>query len=253
MMMLEPSSHGVGLAIGQHVDGPVALEIDDDGAVAPAAAPSPVVDADDPRRGRRLDRHRPDQPQQGVAADRHGEARGQAGAGLAAHAVRDGALDLGEPASAAGSGPHGRQPLGEDPTRACRYPATEAALLDLEGNDASLPGQVGQMPGVEAVPVGRRVPAGRAGGRDRGRCDEDGDAVGAGEDLQDREAGWDQRQEMTGQGRESGLQRVAAPCGVGSPHQPPLAPRMRKDPYPPQMCRMKTPRSWRRRVQPARA
>jgi hypothetical protein len=35
----EPGRDGQGLAIGQQVDGPVALEVDDDGAVAPAAAP----------------------------------------------------------------------------------------------------------------------------------------------------------------------------------------------------------------------
>jgi hypothetical protein len=143
----------------------VALEIDDDRAPAPAAAPGPVVDADDPRRRSLLDRRRPDQAQQRVAADRHGEACGQAGTGLPAHAMREGPLDLGETAGASSSRlGHGRQLLGEDAAWTRLVGAAEAARPDLEGARAPMPGQVGQPPRVMAVHPGGEVPAGRAGG-----------------------------------------------------------------------------------------
>ena len=139
-MISQPGGNGLGVAIGQQVDGPVALQIDDDGAVAPAAAPGPVVDANDPGWWCRLDRGRSDQPQQRVAADRHGKACGQAGAGLAAHAMRDGTLDVGEPIGT----PvpwlgRIRQAFGEDAARTRRYRAAEAAYPDLEGDHAPLP------------------------------------------------------------------------------------------------------------------
>lgn len=47
-MGCQPSGNGFGLAIRQQLDGPVAFEIDDDGAVAAAAAPCPVINTDDP-------------------------------------------------------------------------------------------------------------------------------------------------------------------------------------------------------------
>jgi hypothetical protein len=66
----------------------LAFEIDDDdnGAVAPAAAPSPVINADDTRRRHRFDRNGPDQAQQSVAANRHGEQARQAQLQFTAHA-----------------------------------------------------------------------------------------------------------------------------------------------------------------------
>lgn len=47
---LQPSRDRLRLSIRQQLDGAVAFQIDDERAIAPAAAPSPVVDADDPRR-----------------------------------------------------------------------------------------------------------------------------------------------------------------------------------------------------------
>ena len=82
-MILQPGRDRVTLAVGQQVDRPVALQIDDDRAVALAPPPGPVIDADDARRRCWFNRHGPDQAQQRVAADRHGEPVGQAGAALA--------------------------------------------------------------------------------------------------------------------------------------------------------------------------
>jgi hypothetical protein len=48
-MVAQPSPNRLRLAVGQNIDGTVALQIDDDRAVALSLAPSPVVDADDAR------------------------------------------------------------------------------------------------------------------------------------------------------------------------------------------------------------
>ncbi len=72
-MLAQPGRDGFAAAFGQEVDDAPALQVADDGAVALAAAPSPIIDADDPRRGVRVQVRRPDQPQQRVAADRHGQ------------------------------------------------------------------------------------------------------------------------------------------------------------------------------------
>src|SRR3954447_21842369 len=78
-MRLQPGGDGLGRAVGQQVDWLVgALEMYDNGAVAPAAAPGPVIDTDDARRRWRLDGNGPDQTQKRVAADRHGEQARQA-------------------------------------------------------------------------------------------------------------------------------------------------------------------------------
>src|SRR4051812_37863981 len=48
MLPAQPVRHAVRLAVGQQVDDAVAFEIADDRAVAGAAPPGPVVEADDP-------------------------------------------------------------------------------------------------------------------------------------------------------------------------------------------------------------
>jgi hypothetical protein len=51
-MILQPGGAGRGTAVGQQIDRPVGtLEIDDNGAATPAAAPGPVIDADKTRAG----------------------------------------------------------------------------------------------------------------------------------------------------------------------------------------------------------
>src|SRR5262249_61015161 len=46
-MLLKPVRHGVGQAVFEHVNGAAAFQIDDNGAVAVAFAPGPIVEADD--------------------------------------------------------------------------------------------------------------------------------------------------------------------------------------------------------------
>ena len=151
-MILQPGGDGLGTAVGQQLDRPVGtLEINDNGAVAPAAAPGPVTDTDDARRQRRFDRNGPDQTQQGVAADRHGEPIRQAGARLPSRMQGDAALRLGE-----ADGPpnprqgHLRQALGEDPARAPGGRAAKATDSEIEPTDPPLPGEIPKMPDVAA-------------------------------------------------------------------------------------------------------
>jgi hypothetical protein len=105
----------------------------------------PVVDADDPRRGWRLDRRRPDQAQQRVVADRHAQERGQARSALAALGERNTPLDVAEPGRAALSGRcRGGQTFGENPAWAGTRRAAKAADLQVQFDGAALPGQVRQ-------------------------------------------------------------------------------------------------------------
>ena len=46
-MLAQPVRHGVGLTVAEQVDGPAGLDVDQDGAVVPAAAEREVVDPHD--------------------------------------------------------------------------------------------------------------------------------------------------------------------------------------------------------------
>jgi len=48
-MPAKPGGDRLGAAVGQQIDHPLALEVADDGAVALAAPPRPIVDANHPR------------------------------------------------------------------------------------------------------------------------------------------------------------------------------------------------------------
>ncbi len=96
-MLLEPSCQGGGAAVGQQVDDAPAFEVAEDGAVAVALAPRPVVYPEH-RDGRdRLGRAGTHTMQQGRAADRHADGGGVAGAGIAAERQADGAVDRPQP------------------------------------------------------------------------------------------------------------------------------------------------------------
>jgi hypothetical protein len=156
----QPRPDGLRVAVGQQVDRAVALQVDDERAVAPATAPGPVVDADDARRRGHRQRRRLDQAQQRVAADRHGQPRRQAGAGFAPGAEGDAPLRLGQ----TGGAPHPRrghfrQALGEDAARAPGGGAPEAPDPQLELADTALPGQVAEAADIPAVDTARRAPA----------------------------------------------------------------------------------------------
>jgi hypothetical protein len=99
-MALQPRREGRGLAIGQKVDHPVALQIDQDGAVVLAAPPGPVIDRQHARRNWRGRSRAMHQAQQGIGAGRHGQPPGKAGSCLPAQSKTELALHLGQPCAA---------------------------------------------------------------------------------------------------------------------------------------------------------
>jgi hypothetical protein len=166
-MRLQPRLDSFGLAVTQQIDRSVfILQIDDDGAVASAATPCPVVDADDARGRRYRNGSRPDQAQQRVAADRHGKPACQAGAGLTAGMQSNAALCLCE-ADSPSNPRHGhlRQAFGEDPARAPGSGAAKATDLEIEMADPTLPGKIPEMANISAVYPARAAPA-----QGTGRC-----------------------------------------------------------------------------------
>ena len=206
-MRLQPRLDSLGLAVPQQIDRPVfILQIDDDGAVASAATPCPVVDADDAR-GRRY-RHgsHPDQAQQGVAADRHGKPARQAGAGLTAGMQSDAALRLGK-----ADGPpnprqgHLRQAFGEDPARAPGSGAAKATDLKIEMADATLPGKISEMANISAMYPARTAPAQGTGCCSSASMNRYEHAIRVDDDLLNRKASWEQGQQRIGHGEESFL------------------------------------------------
>jgi hypothetical protein len=193
-MPLQPSRNCAGFSVGQQVDNLVALEVNQDGSVALAAPPRPVIDRQHAWR-RRLGRLcAPDQAQHGVGADRHSQQPSQAGAGLAAERQTKAALRAVQARGAARRASRSRcERLGEGLARAGGIAAAEAAHPDQEHGRAPLPRQVVQPALVAGVDAGRAVLAIRTG---RGRSPasgDDGDPVGGRYDPLDREAGGDQR------------------------------------------------------------
>lgn len=83
-MLAHPGGQGLGLPVWQRINDLVTLEVDQNGAVAVAAPPGPVIHAQRARDRRLQNRGAVDEPQQGVRAGRHREPLRQLGAGLAA-------------------------------------------------------------------------------------------------------------------------------------------------------------------------
>src|SRR3954471_5993389 len=132
-MPVEPSLHGLGVAVGQRIDDRTPLQVHHDGAVGLALAPGPVVDANETGWGRRVMSDLLDAPEQRVGADGHGEAEGQSGPGLAPEGVADRLVGPAEPGRGASEWlGEPREALGEDAPRAVRERAEEAADGDVE-------------------------------------------------------------------------------------------------------------------------
>lgn len=86
----QPRRQGVGAAVGQQVDDAPPFQIAQDGAVAVAFAPGPVVHAKYGHRRIRLGAAGAHTVQQRGATDRHSHGGGVAGAGVAAERQADG-------------------------------------------------------------------------------------------------------------------------------------------------------------------
>src|SRR5687768_14979531 len=137
-MVLEPRGQGLGRAIGQQVDPAPALEITEDRAVALAFAPGPVIDAEHPRRERRLEIGLADAAQQGRRADRHADPGGQTRSRIAAQRPSDGAMRGAQAVGMAGPATGDvRQGLAERAARAGVIDAAKAPDLHAQDDRAT--------------------------------------------------------------------------------------------------------------------
>src|SRR4051794_35487253 len=140
----QPGGQCLAGAIRQQVENSAAFEIADNGAVALAAPPSPVIYAENARRRRNGGIARANQPQQGIAADRHRQSTSQSRPWLAPEGKTDLLLDFAQPRGAPCLGRRNVQALGEDAASALQARAAEAPDTDLQFDNAPLPRQIGQ-------------------------------------------------------------------------------------------------------------
>jgi hypothetical protein len=186
----QPSCEAVRLAIRQEIDNPALLEVDQNGAVAMAAAPRPVVDADHARRDDRFCGATAHQPQQRVAAGRHAEPVRQSRSRRTAECEGNMTLDIAQP-----SGPLSpwatlaRQTFGKDPPCAGGITAVEPASSNVNVNMPPLPGQIGELARVAAMNAHRGSVTDRAGRRRGAYARDDDEAIGTGKYLLDDKAG----------------------------------------------------------------
>ena len=139
--LTQPGSDGGGLAVGQGIDHPVRLEVDQDRAVATPTRPGPVINPEDTRRrhdiGGSTGRC---QAQQRVRARRRGDPDGQTDSGLAAEREAEVVLEISQAlGSTTRAVRHVRQALGEGPTGAKAIEAVEPASSDMDHHRSPLP------------------------------------------------------------------------------------------------------------------
>jgi len=140
---LQPRRKALSPAVGQEVEDPVLLQVDEDGPIAVTAPPCPVIDPKHARgrawpwRGIATARH----PQQRVRADGDGQPRRKAGASLSANNEAEVALQIAQPAR-----PTRRRPcrfaeaFGKGSTQAGRVQAPEASDANAQRHWTTLPG-----------------------------------------------------------------------------------------------------------------
>jgi hypothetical protein len=211
----QPSRERGGLPVWQEVDDAVAFEVDEHRAVAMAAAPCVVIDAQNARGWGRRRRTGPGAygPEQRVRTGGDGQSPREPCAGLAAQRGAEAAVQAVEPLGAArGGGSDAGQALGEGQPLAGRNQAAEPACADAQYDGAPLPRQIMEAALVEAVDGRRRMAAPRAGRGGRARLGGDRDTVGRGQDLHNGQARRDQGQQTLGQRARSGSEGVPGMC-----------------------------------------
>jgi hypothetical protein len=193
---LQPRRKALSSTVGQQVEDPVPLQVDEDGSVAVTAPPGPIINPEHARgrvwhrRGIATARH----AQQRVRAGGDGQPRRKAGAGLSADDEAEVALQIAQPAR-----PTRRRPcrlteaLGKGSTRAGRVQAPEASDANAQRHRTTLPRQVAERTVVPAVHAAGQRSTVRTSGRLRTCGGDDGEMVGGGQDLLDQQPCWDQR------------------------------------------------------------
>ncbi len=166
-MLLKPVRQSVSLSVRQQFHDLVAFKVHQDGPVAMALAPSPVIDAKHARSrsGLGLARDLAGRPQQRIRADGHGQSIDKSCACFTAHRQADASMQGADAFGAASMRPGDiAQALGEGMTRAGRRRAPEPPRRDLQRHRTTLPWQVAQHAGAPAMhPVGNDAAIGTAG------------------------------------------------------------------------------------------
>ncbi len=166
----QPPRDGVGAAVGQHVEGPVALQVHDERAVGQAAAEGEIVDADDPWGGRCRRGRTRGEAENGVVADREAEplreARPSSAAQRQAKLTEVSRLLRG--ATCVGFSQVGKA-LRQNVARAVSILAEEAADLQEEDDLSATDWPIHHGALVATLDAGRALPTGRAAGRGRPR------------------------------------------------------------------------------------
>lgn len=192
-------------SVRQQIEDAAALQIANDRSVALPLAPGPVVDADHPRRVRRLEPDCADHPQH-IAAFRHGEFARQARAGFTADREADHQLALAEAGGASRFRLHRfRQPLRNDPLTALPIGAREPPGVEPDFDNPSLPRQNGHPAHVVAVDATGSAAAGGTARLCRLRPAYKHHLVGLWENLDNPKLGRDQRAEGMEHGRITGV------------------------------------------------
>ena len=153
-MLAQPIGKSLGLPIREQVYHLVALEVDEDGAVAMAASPGPIVHPKDRRRRRwHLGPHLVGyHPQQRVGTGRNGKPVGQPSGGFTAQGKGDVPLQITEPGRPARRylGDR-RKGLSERLAGACGVEASEPPCIDPDRCRTPLPRQVTEFALISAV------------------------------------------------------------------------------------------------------
>ena len=164
-MFLQPVRDGGGLTVAEQVNGPSGLDVDDDGAVVPAASEREVIDPHDGQGTGLGIGQRHDQAQHAGPAGRQVQRAGQPGSGAAGQGKCDGGQRAGQRRGL--PGPPGGQAvdlLGEGARAAARVHAEEPAYPQQDPHPAPADRGVGQPALVGAVDLAGRTGAPRAGG-----------------------------------------------------------------------------------------
>jgi len=195
-VLLQPRRQAFSSAVGQQVEDPVPLQVDEDGPIAVTAPPRPIID---PEHARRRAWHR-----RGIATARHAQQRVRAGgdsqprreacASLSAHNEAEVALQIAQPARPTRGRPcRFAEALGKGSTQAGRVQAPEASDANAQRHWTTLPRQVAEPAGVAAVHAARQRSTVRTSGRLLTCGGDDGEMVGGGKDLLDQQPCRDQR------------------------------------------------------------
>jgi hypothetical protein len=159
-VLLEPGRDLVGVAVRQQVEGPPALQIDDDGAEAATAAPGELVHAHG--LGLRAGRQRrgADETEERRPADRQSQGGCQVGTGGPAERQPDPSQRVAQPVGPPRVAVHElRQLLGKDALRAGGVTADKPTHAHPEPDRCAAPREVGDGAVVAAVDPMRTMPA----------------------------------------------------------------------------------------------